>query len=64
VLAGRYDRICPVGAAEAMASSLPNAELVVFERSAHTAFVEEQERYLDVVRGFLNSAFAATRAKG
>jgi proline iminopeptidase len=63
VLAGRHDRICPIAAAEAMAASLPNAELVVFENSAHTAFVEEQDRYLDVVRGFLNGAFATNRAR-
>lgn len=63
VLAGRHDRICPIAAAEAMASSLPNAELVIFEESAHTAFVEEQERYLEVVRRFLDGAFAAIRAR-
>jgi proline iminopeptidase len=65
VLAGRHDRICPVAAAEAMASSLPNAQLVIFEESAHTAFVEEQERYLAVVDDFLGRAFrAVTRARG
>lgn len=63
VLAGRHDRICPVAAAEAMAASLPNAELVVFEKSAHTAFVEEQTRYLDVVGRFLDGAFSTTRAR-
>jgi proline iminopeptidase len=61
VLAGRHDRICPVAAAEAMAASLPNAELVVFENSAHTAFVEEQDRYLSVVGDFLERAFSAVR---
>jgi proline-specific peptidase len=54
VLAGRYDRVCSVEAAEAIAAGIPNAELVVFERSAHMTFVEENERYVAVVRDFLD----------
>ena len=53
VLAGRYDRVCPAEASERMARLLPRAELHVFEESAHMTFVEEPERYLKVVRGFL-----------
>jgi proline iminopeptidase len=54
VLAGRHDRACPVGAAHEMARLLPDAELVVFENSAHMMFAEEQDRYLAVVRSFLD----------
>ena len=54
VLAGRHDRTCPAGAAEDMARRLPDAELTVFENSAHMMFAEEQERYLATVRGFLD----------
>jgi proline iminopeptidase len=54
VLAGRHDRTCPVGASEDMARRLPNAELVVFEGSAHMMFVEEQDSYLGTVRQFLD----------
>jgi proline iminopeptidase len=54
VLAGRYDRTCPVGASEEMAARLPNARLVVFEDSAHMMSVEEQERYLSAVGQFLD----------
>lgn len=53
VLAGRYERTCVVEGAEAMARGLPDAELVVFEHSGHMTFVEENERYLAVVRSFL-----------
>jgi proline-specific peptidase len=53
VLAGRYDRVCSVAAAEAIVAGAPNAELVVFEQSGHMTFVEENERYLAAVRGFL-----------
>ena len=53
VLAGRHDRTCPVAASEEMARGLPDAELVVFEDSAHMMFAEEQDRYLAAVRQFL-----------
>jgi proline iminopeptidase len=53
VLAGRYDRTCSVEAAEFMAAHVPNAELVVFEKSGHMIFVEETERYVSTVRAFL-----------
>jgi proline iminopeptidase len=54
VLAGRHDRTCPVEANTAMAQAIPGAELVVFEDSGHMMFVEEQDRYLDSVRDFLD----------
>ncbi|RPI96906.1 MAG: alpha/beta fold hydrolase [Chloroflexi bacterium] len=54
VLAGRHDRTCSVQASEAMAVGLPDARLVVFEHSAHMTFVEENEKYIAVVRAFLD----------
>jgi len=54
ILVGRHERVCSVPAAEAMAAGIPRSELVVFENSGHMTFVEENERYLDVVRDFLN----------
>jgi proline iminopeptidase len=54
VLAGRHDRTCSVEAAQAIAQGVPHAELVVFENSAHMSYVEENERYLQVVREFLD----------
>jgi proline iminopeptidase len=53
VLAGRHDRACPVEASERMAELIPEAELHVFDESAHMTFVEEPDAYLDVVRSFL-----------
>src|SRR5215831_7082478 len=43
VLGGRYDRTCAVGASQDITQRLPNAELVVFEDSAHMMFAEEQD---------------------
>lgn len=54
VMTGRYDRTCPVEAAETIAHGIAGAELVVFERSGHMTFVEEQDRFLEVVRDFLD----------
>lgn len=53
VLAGRHDRVCAVEAALAIAAAIPGAKLVVFEHSAHMAYVEEPERYVEAVRSFL-----------
>lgn len=55
VLGGRHDRTCPVGAAEAMAAGLPDAELVILENSAHMGYVEENDAYCGAVRRFLLS---------
>jgi proline-specific peptidase len=53
LLAGRHDRVCPAAAAEQMARLLPTNELHVFEDSAHMAFVEQPEEYLETVRAFV-----------
>ncbi len=53
VTTGRHDRTCTVEAAEAIANGISDAELVIFEQSGHMTFVEEQDRYLEVVRSFL-----------
>jgi proline iminopeptidase len=54
ILVGRHERVCSVPAAEAMAAAIPRAELVIFEKSGHMIFVEENERYQRVVRHFLD----------
>ena len=53
VLCGRHDEATP-RQAETIAQGLPDAELVIFEESAHMAPVEETERYLATVRAFLS----------
>lgn len=53
VTTGRHERTCSPEAAALMAQRIPNAELVVFEHSAHFPFVEEQDAYLDAVREFV-----------
>jgi pimeloyl-ACP methyl ester carboxylesterase len=53
VLAGRHDRTCTLAASELMADRIPDAELVVCERSGHMTFVEEPDRYVAALRDFL-----------
>ena len=55
VLAGRHDRTCVVEGGEAIAAGIPGAQLAVFEASGHLTFAEENEAYVGVVRGFLQS---------
>ena len=52
VTAGRYDEATPA-IAETLSHGLPNAELVIFEQSAHMAHAEERERYRQVLDDFL-----------
>ncbi len=63
VLTGRHERTCPLEAAELMAARIPRAELVIFEESAHLSYVEENERYVEVVRNFLRQR-GGTKADG
>ncbi len=64
ILVGRHERVCSVPAAEAMAAGIPQSEMIVFEQSGHMTFVEENERYLEVVRGFLERRGAGTPPAG
>jgi proline iminopeptidase len=53
VLAGRHDHVTTLEASEAIARGIPQARLVVFEHSAHFAFVEETDAYVAAVRDWL-----------
>lgn len=53
VTVGRHDWITPVACSETIASLIPGAELVVFEKSGHSPQLEESELFQAVVRRFL-----------
>lgn len=53
IVVGRHDWITPVEASEELAGLLPNSELVVFEDSGHSPQLEENERFIALVRDFL-----------
>ncbi len=52
ITCGRYDELGPACAATLQAG-IPNAEMVVFEESAHVAHIEEPEAYRRCVSEFL-----------
>jgi len=57
VIRGRYDLSTePITAT--LVDGIPGARVVVFEHSSHTPVLEETERYLEVVDGFLREAEA------
>jgi proline-specific peptidase len=60
VTGGRHDEARPEHLAM-LAKQIPRAELVIFENSAHMAFIEERDRYLSVVSDFLARAEASAR---
>ena len=53
VLAGRHDRTCVIGASEAIAAGIADAQLLVFEASGHMTFVEEPQVFIEAVSRFL-----------
>ena len=55
ITVGHYDELTPA-CAETLRAGIPNSRQVVFEDSAHLAHVEEQARYLEVVRNFLDES--------
>jgi proline iminopeptidase len=53
VIAGRYDFMFSIAMAEELARSLPGAVLEIFEESGHMVFVEEPEKFNQVVGNFI-----------
>jgi proline iminopeptidase len=53
VIGATYDWICAPEFSEEIASKIPNADLRIFERSAHSVITDENEAFLDAVRGFI-----------
>jgi proline-specific peptidase len=53
ITSGRHDE-CTPPLVQPLADGIPGAEWVLFEESAHMPYVEEPERYLEVVGGFLD----------
>ncbi|MCM3618298.1 alpha/beta hydrolase [Sutcliffiella horikoshii] len=52
VYGGRYDAQCPLVFSEEIHSRLPQSTLVVFEESNHYPFVEEKEKFAEMISKF------------
>jgi pimeloyl-ACP methyl ester carboxylesterase len=61
ITSGRYDE-CTPALVEPLRDWVEGSEWVLFENSAHMSYLEEPERYLEVVGGFLDRVEAQTNA--
>jgi pimeloyl-ACP methyl ester carboxylesterase len=50
VLVGRYDRTCTLAQSEEIHNEVEGSELIVIEKAAHMAHVEQPKAYVDAVR--------------
>lgn len=55
LLAGRHDAAVAAEQTFKLAKDIPTARLHVFESSGHLPFIEENDQFLEVVRGFVAS---------
>jgi proline iminopeptidase len=53
VIGAAHDWICAPEFSVEIAERIPNADLRIFERSGHSVIYDEQEAFIDVVRGFV-----------
>lgn len=53
ITAGRYDPQTPIECAQELAKGIPDNSLVIFEKSGHYPFIEENEKFLETVESFL-----------
>jgi proline-specific peptidase len=54
ITVGRYDELTP-NCAETLRRGIPDSQMVLFEASSHMAHLEETQKFLQVVAGFLAS---------
>jgi L-proline amide hydrolase len=52
LVSGRFDEATPA-TVQPFFDNIPDVRWEIFENSSHMPFIEEPERYLDVVEGFL-----------
>jgi proline iminopeptidase len=53
LIVGRHDPQTPVKISKAIHKRVPDSELEIFERSGHSPFLEEPERFTQVLSAFL-----------
>jgi proline iminopeptidase len=56
IVCGRHDPQYPLSCSEELVSAIPVSRLVVFERSGHYPFIEEEERFWPEVGAFLSGS--------
>ncbi|MBN9061374.1 MAG: alpha/beta fold hydrolase, partial [Rhizobiales bacterium] len=53
IIAGRHDWICPPEFSEEIHRLIPGSDLRVFDESSHSVRVDEPEKLVDAIQGFL-----------
>jgi proline iminopeptidase len=59
VLVGRHVIICPPSQAQLIQADLPQVQLVLFEHSGHFPWIEEPERFSQIVKAWLEQVRAS-----
>ncbi|NTV94649.1 MAG: pimeloyl-[acyl-carrier protein] methyl ester esterase, partial [Thiobacillus sp.] len=54
VVHGGYDNLCPAGAGEWLAKTIPNARLALHARAAHAPFLSHPDWFAEQLEGFLH----------
>ena len=54
ILAGKHDPEAPLPCSEELWQGIPDANLVVFEQSGHSPFIEEAPLFMETVKAFFN----------
>ena len=52
LIVGRHDPQTPVRVSRVLNARIPDSQLAIFERSGHSPFVEEPERFAQVLSAF------------
>jgi pimeloyl-ACP methyl ester carboxylesterase len=53
LIAGRYDFLAPLSSFRKLRKLLPNAQLIIFNRSSHSAHMEEKKKFLVILENFI-----------
>jgi len=61
VTVGRHDWVTPVICSEDIAHQIESSSLVIFENSGHSPHLEENQEYLELVRGFVGAGTLSQR---
>jgi pimeloyl-ACP methyl ester carboxylesterase len=56
IIWGRYDRIIPLKRAYRFNKLINGSKLLIFENSGHLPYVEEKQKFIEVVEEFINKA--------
>jgi 3-oxoadipate enol-lactonase len=60
IMAGEYDPICSLTATKMLSNGLPNARTEIFSKASHFFLMEQPERFMQVLTGWLKEHTSST----